>query len=192
MQDSSEVERLTHNQEAGGSIPSSAPTLSSMAIQESVATAEVRSDAAERTDPAGSVLALEMLAQGKGATEVTTATGMTFSQISALRGRHQVALDVRRQMLSADGFELAEKHRLLLHKKLDDLNDDAEGLKKTPLKDLNTGYAIMQDKALQAVEGNKVTIEHKKAGVSLAEAKAAIEAARERAMKKVHPEAIEV
>jgi hypothetical protein len=160
----------------------------SLAIQESVATADVRSDALEFKDPVRAVAALEMLAQGEGYKAVSSALSMTFSQITALRGRHVVPLEERRKALGADGFELAEKHRLLLHKKLDDLAEDDEGLRKVQLKDLNMGYAIMQDKALQAVEGNKIVIEHKKVGASLADAVKAIEEAQ----KRVQGEAITV
>jgi hypothetical protein len=90
--------------------------------------------------------------------------------------------------LAKDGFELLEKYRLLLNMKLEGLAEDSDLLKKEGLKDLHTGYAILQDKALQAVEGNKVTVVHRKEGPSLEDAMAAIQEAQ----KRVKGEAINV
>lgn len=90
--------------------------------------------------------------------------------------------------MAHDGFELVEKHRLLINKKLDELAEDEDALRKVRLNDLNLGYAMMQDKAFAALEGNKVTVEHVKKGPTLEDALRAIQEAQRR----VREESIDV
>lgn len=157
-------------------------------LRDSVMSADVPDKALEVKRPKDAVRVLEMLAQGDGWRQIREKTGISFRGIASLRSRHRQALEVRREELAADGFEVVEKYRMLLNEKLEGLAEDNEALMATPLKDLTMGMAIHQDKALQALEGNRVTVVHEKSGPSLADAVAAIEAAQ----KRVRGEAINV
>ena len=147
-------------------------------IVSSVNEADASERMLEKRKPDLAVRCLEMLADGDGYRKVQRETGLSFNAIAALKGRHKGALDERRVELAKDGYELLEKYRMLLNMKLEGLAEDAEALKNEGLKDLHTGYAILQDKALQAAEGNRVVVEHKKSGYSLEDAAALIEEAR--------------
>jgi len=148
------------------------------ALVTSVALVDVNARAAERTHPRESVVALEMLAEGKGFEEVREQTGLTFGQISALKARHKQPLEERRLSLSEDGFEMAESLRLLAKKKIEHLSNDDEALAKTSLKDLVIPWAVAQDKGFAALgEATKVVVEHRK-GPSIEDAMAAIAEAR--------------
>ena len=148
---------------------------------------EARAGRVEAKKPRECVLALEMLAEGKGYEEVSEATGLGFSAIRALKGRHALGLEERKLQLATEGFEMAEGMRLLIAKKQAMLADDEDALKKTSLKDLAISYAIATDKGVQAMEGNRVVVEHRGSKPTLAQAMKAIEEARA-AIKKVEPE----
>jgi len=105
-------------------------------------------------------------------------TGIGFVALSALRARHERALEVRRKELALDGFEMAERMRALVAKKTEMLMEDDEALMKTPLKDLTLSYGISVDKGLQALGEQKVVVEHRTGKPSLADAMKAIEEAR--------------
>jgi uncharacterized protein YerC len=157
-------------------------------LKDSVAGIDADARCIEVKKPDRAVRALEMLAQGDGWRLIRRETGVSFAGIAALKARHKEALEVRREELAADGFEVVEKYRMLLNERLEGLADDSEELKKTPLKDLTLGMAVHQDKALQALEGNKVTVVHEKSGPSLEDAMKAIQEAQ----KRVRGEAITV
>lgn len=125
-------------------------------------------------------MVLELLAGGATYKEVEEATGFNFQQIAVIKSRNGQALDVRRKQLSEEGFELAEKMRALAHKRAEMLYEDEDQLKKVPLKDLVLPWAVAQDKAIQAAEGNKVVIEHRK-GPSIEDAKAYLDQLRKAA-----------
>ena len=128
--------------------------------------------------PREAALALEMLAGGHMYNDVADATGLSFSALSGLRARHEVALDVRRKQLATDGFEMAEGARFLVRKKMEMMADDDDQLKKANLKDLGIAAVMFQERALQALEGNKVIVEHRGNKPSLEDAMKAIEEAR--------------
>lgn len=157
-------------------------------IADSVAKAEVMEVALEKKKPNESVRALEMLADGKGYRAIRRDTGLSFEGIAALKARHGLVLEERRRELAQDGYELMEKYRQLLNAKLDEMANDEGLLAKAQVKDLIMGYAIAQDKAMQAEDGNKVVVEHVKSGPSLEDAKKLIEEAQ----RQVRGEAIDV
>jgi hypothetical protein len=132
----------------------------------------------EMRDPKKAVYALEMLCNGHGYKEVGEMTGLDFQTVIALKARHGQAIEVRRRQLAEDGFELAEGARLLIKEKMRMLAGSPELLQKEKLKDLSVSYAIYQDKAFIAAEGNKTVVEHVKKGVSLEEAQRVIDEAR--------------
>ncbi len=142
---------------------------------------------AEKTRPKECVLALEMLAEGYGMEDVREKTGLGWDAITSLRARHEVAIDVRRRQMAADGFELAEGLRLLAKKKMKMLAEDDEALAKVSLKDLILSNAIAQDKGLAALGENKTIIEHRSGKPTLADAQAAIEEARRSLQKEAVP-----
>lgn len=142
---------------------------------------------AERKNPAKAVLALEMLAAGALWKEVQKETGWTFDQIAGLKARHEMALEVRRKQLAADGFEMAEGFRLLAKQKMERLANDPEALDKVPLRDLALSYGIAVDKGMQAMGENKMVIEHVSRRPSIADAQAAIEEARQLLQKEAIP-----
>lgn len=152
---------------------------------------EAKRGRVESKRPREAVMALEMLAEGKRYDEVEEVTGLGFSAIKALKARHAVNLDERKRQLATEGFEMAEGMRLLIAKKQAMLADDEDALKKTSLKDLAISYAIATDKGVQAMEGNRVVVEHRGSKPTLAQAMKAIEEARA-AIKKVEPEPVEV
>jgi hypothetical protein len=128
--------------------------------------------------PREAVLALEMLATGHTYNDIADATGLSFSALSGLRARHEMPLEVRRKQLATDGFEMAEGARFLVRKKMEMLADDDDQLKKTNLKDLGIAAVMFQERALQALEGNKIVVEHRGSKPSLEDAMNAIAEAR--------------
>lgn len=156
-------------------------------IAASVATADVDGKCVEKKKPGESVMALEMLAAGKSYNEINEATGLGFGAISSLKARHEVTLDIRRKQLAADAFEMAEKLRLLVHKKAEMLIDDEDALKKVNIRDLVLPYGISMDKGLLALGEQKVILEHRTQRPSLKDAMAAIEEARKALQKEAIP-----
>jgi hypothetical protein len=96
-------------------------------------------------------------------------------------------MDVRRQQLAADGFEIAEKMRLLIAQKAEMLANDEEAMKKVNIRDLVLPYGIAMDKALQSLGEAKVVIEHRSGKPSLEDAVAAINAAKASLVKDAIP-----
>jgi hypothetical protein len=141
----------------------------------------------EKRKPKQAALALDMLAAGETYAKVMEATGIGFVALSALRARHERALEVRRKELALDGFEMAERMRALVAKKTEMLMEDDEALMKTPLKDLTLSYGISVDKGLQALGEQKVVVEHRAGKPSLADAMKAIEEARAALQKEAIP-----
>jgi hypothetical protein len=149
-------------------------------IARSVATVEVAGQAIEKKDPVKAGYALELMAQGLSFRKVMERAEIGWDALSRLRVVHAQALAERRQQLAQDGFEQAEKLRLLADRKMEMLAEDESQLEKVSLKDLILSRAISQDKAMDALgEGSRVTIEHKTAKVSLEDAMRAITEARE-------------
>lgn len=137
-----------------------------------------KSKGLEFRDPLKAVQALELLCSGNSYREVELVTGVKFDQLMALRGRHVAAIEVRRQQLAMDGFELAEGVRMLAKEKMVNLANNPSELAKTPLRDLATSYGIFHDKGMMAAEGNRTIIEHVSKRPTLADAQKAIEEAR--------------
>jgi isocitrate lyase len=142
----------------------------------------------EARHPKEAALALEMLGEGKSFRQVADQTGLTLSQIGALRKRHKVTIDEHRERFASDGVQLAENLRLVALAKLQQLADDPEQLAKTNIRDLMLPYAIAQDKVFSALGENTVVVEHRSKGASLEDAQKAIEEAR----AKIRAKSIEV
>lgn len=161
----------------------------SKAIVESVgeAQASLNYRYIEKRKPKEAALALDMLAAGETYSKVMETTGIGFVALSALRARHERALEVRRKELALDGFEMAERMRALVMKKSEMLMEDDEALMKTPLKDLTLSYGISVDKGLQALGEQKVVVEHRTGKPTLADAMKAIEEARAALQKEAIP-----
>ncbi len=161
----------------------------SKAIVESVgeAQASLNYRYIEKRKPKEAALALDMLAAGETYSKVMETTGIGFVALSALRARHERALEVRRKELALDGFEMAERMRALVAKKAEMLMEDDEALMKTPLKDLTLSYGISVDKGLQALGEQKVVVEHRTGKPTLADAMKAIEEARAALQKEAIP-----
>ena len=161
----------------------------SKAIVESVGEAQVALNHRyiEKRKPKEAALALDMLAAGETYSKVMEITGIGFVALSALRARHERALEVRRKELALDGFEMAERMRALVAKKAEMLMEDDEALMKTPLKDLTLSYGISVDKGLQALGEQKVVVEHRTGKPTLADAMKAIEEARAALQKEAIP-----
>lgn len=139
---------------------------------------EADSRTLEARQPAKALFCLELLAEGATWEEVAEKTGLSFTQIGAVKSRHEVAIDVRKKQLAIDGFEMAEGLRLLMKQKLAMLADNPDALAKVGVKDLALSYGIAIDKGMQALGENKMVIEHKASKPSLEDAKKAIEEAR--------------
>jgi hypothetical protein len=156
-------------------------------IAASVAANGVDGTLTEARRPKEAVLALERLCQGWTFNEIREETGLSFNAISSLKARNEVAMDVRRQQLAADGFEMAEKLRLLVGKKADMLANDDAALKRVNIRDLVLPYGIAMDKALQSLGEAKVVVEHRSGKPSLEDAIAAINAAKASLVKDAIP-----
>jgi hypothetical protein len=142
----------------------------------------------ESREPTKAMLCLELLADGSTWQQVADETGWSFTQIGAVKARHEVAIEVRKKQLAADGFEMAEGIRLLMKQKMAMLADNPDALAKVNVKDLALSYGIAVDKGMLALGENKMVIEHKAGKPSLEDAMKAIEEARAALQK----EAIEV
>jgi len=132
----------------------------------------------EAREPAKAMLCLELLADGSTWQQVADETGWSFTQIGAVKARHEVAIEVRKKQLAADGFEMAEGIRLLMKQKMAMLADNPDALSKVNVKDLALSYGIAVDKGMLALGENKMVIEHKAGKPSLEDAMKAIEDAR--------------
>jgi len=141
----------------------------------------------EKKDPTNAVLALELLSAGKGYKEITEITGIGFDGLTALRSRHEVAVDTRRKQLAGDGFEMAEGLRLLAKQKMEMLANDPDALAKVNLRDLAISYGVAVDKGMLALDGNRTIVEHVSRKPSLADAQAAINEARAALQKEAIP-----
>lgn len=128
--------------------------------------------------PEAAAKALEMLALGKGVDEIRETTGLGWDAIKGLRARHSVGLEVRRQQLAEDGWEMAEGLRLLAMKKMKQLSEDDEQLAKTSLKDLIQARSWEQERALENLGEVRAVVEHRSGKPSLADAMKAIAEAR--------------
>ena len=137
-----------------------------------------RSNSLEARDLTKAALALEMLSSGETWENVSEATGYNFDQISRVRARHEMAIEVRKKQLAADGFEMAEGLRLLIKQKMEQLSANPDALAKTNLRDLVLPYGIAVDKGMLAMGENKVVIEHRTNKPSLEDAMKAIDDAR--------------
>ncbi len=137
--------------------------------------------------PAESVIALEMMAEGKTYDVIHQKTGLGFGKLKMLRSRHGIALDLRRQQLAEDGFEEIEGLRLLVGKKMEQLADDPEQLKKVNLRDLIQSQSLMMERSFEALGEAKVVVEHRSGRPSLEDAKKAIEEARASLQKEATP-----
>jgi hypothetical protein len=152
-----------------------------------------RSNSLEARDLTKAALALEMLSGGETWQAVAEQTGYSFDQISRIRARNEVAIDVRKKQLATDGFEMAEGLRLLIKQKMEQLADNPDAIAKTNLRDLVIPYGIAFDKGMLAMGENKVIIEHRSNKPSLEDAMKAIEDARKQLQKEALPvEAIPV
>ncbi len=156
-------------------------------IAASVAANGVDGTLTEAKRPKEAVLALERLCQGWTFNEIREETGLSFNAISSLKARNEVAMDIRRQQLAADGFEMAEKLRLLVGKKADMLANDDAALRRVNIRDLVLPYGIAMDKALQSLGEAKVVVEHRSGKPSLEDAVAAINAAKASLVKDAIP-----
>jgi hypothetical protein len=96
-----------------------------------------------------------------------------------MRYDHRDAIDVRRLRAADDAEHVAERYRMLLEVKADQLEGDAESLSKTSAKDLALAYAIARDKSSN-LRGDATVIVEGRKGMSLDEAAAMIEAAQKR------------
>jgi hypothetical protein len=141
----------------------------------------------EAREPAKAMLCLELLADGSTWHKVADETGWSFTQIGAVKARHEVAIEVRKKQLAADGFEMAEGFRLLLKQKMAMLADNPDALSKVNVKDLALSYGIAVDKGMLALGENKMVIEHKAGKPSLEDAMKAIEDARAALQKEAIP-----
>lgn len=141
----------------------------------------------ESREPTKAMLCLELLADGSTWQQVADETGWSFTQIGAVKARHEVAIEVRKKQLAADGFEMAEGIRLLMKQKMSMLADNPDALAKVNVKDLALSYGIAVDKGMLALGENKMVIEHKAGKPSLEDAMKAIEDARAALQKEAIP-----
>ena len=123
-------------------------------IKQSVVESEASERMLEKRKPDLAVRCLEMLADGIRYRKVKKETGLSFNAIASLKGRHKDALEVRREELAKDGFELLEKYRLLLNMKLEGLAAETEELR---LADANTKLTIREGEQQIADKGEGIT-----------------------------------
>ena len=134
--------------------------------------------ALEVIKPKECMLALEMLSHGESYSKIGEKTGLSPSNISRLKVRHQGAIEKRRAAAADEFDDIADLYKEALRQKGNQLLTDAESLAKASAKDLSLAAAIGTDKG-QQLRGEATTIvEHRK--VSLEDAIAAKEAAIER------------
>lgn len=134
----------------------------------------------ESRDPQKALVALEMLASGATYKEIVAQTGFSMDTIARLRSRHETSVEQRRKELAERSLEIVEGLHLLQKEKIRQLAEDPEELKKTNIRDLTLPFGIAFDKYMMALGENKVTVEHKSAAPSIADALKAIEEAREK------------
>jgi len=132
-------------------------------------------------------LALEMLANGETYAAIEGATGINRKTLVSLKYRHSDAIEVRRERAADDAEHMAERYRAILEEKASMLEGDREMLGKVNPKDLALTYGILRDKA-STLRGDATSVIEHKRGVSLEDAKKALEEAQ----KRIQGEAIDV
>jgi len=116
--------------------------------------------------PKECAMALEMLAFGERYSAIANSTGLSPSNISKLKVRHQGALDERRMSAAQELDEVGDTYREIMRCKADQLLTDSDALKKLNPKDVALTVAILTDKPMQLRGEATSVVEHKK-GVSL-------------------------
>jgi len=147
-----------------------------------------RNDCVEVKRPEAAILAIERVAQGVSGREVERVTGLSHGVLARLRYDHREAIDARRARAADDAEEAAERFRLLIIEKANQLERDPEALAKINPKDLALGYGILRDKASNLRGDAVAVVEHRK-GFSIEDAAEMIAAARK---KVVNAEVIDV
>lgn len=141
----------------------------------------------ELSDPKTAALALEMMCSGFTYREIEGHTGVKFDRLVNLRARHEVAVEVRRKQLAADGHSMAEGIRMLAMEKMSQLAADPAKLDKVNIRDLMVGYQVAAEQTRIATDGNRTIIEHVSSRPTLADAVKAIEEARKALQKEAIP-----
>ena len=126
---------------------------------------------------------LWMLAQGKTYREIRAVTGMGHETIRRLDWDHQATLDDYRPMFAKRYAMSAAEMTDLIFKKAEQLHEDEEELKKTPIDRLAVAAGILQDHSNKLAGMATAVVEHRR-GVSIEDAMAEIKAAKARVAKR--------
>jgi len=141
---------------------------------------ETNTNSIESTRPAQAAKALELFCEGqKTIKEISEELGMSYWTLIDFKRRHREVIADKRAQLAEEAFELAEGTRQLAKKKIQMLAEDPEALREMNLRDLNQAYKLAMDAGCYTLgTESRVTIEHKKEGISLEDAHKIIEEAK--------------
>lgn len=123
---------------------------------------------------------VEKMSEGVSWKKIMRDESVDFYTLVALKSRHGLLIDKRRECVAQDALELVEGIRLLQLEKLKMLSEDEGALRRTNIRDLAMSYGIYAEKFLLASEGNRMTIEHKHSTPSLEDAVKAINEAKQK------------
>lgn len=134
----------------------------------------------EHTNPDVAAKCLWMLAQGKSPTEVRRVTGVGHEAVRRLSWDHKATLDDYRPLFAQRYAMAAAEMTDLIFKKAEQLHDDEEALKATPIDRLAVAAGIVQDHSNKLAGMATTVVEHRK-GVSMEDAMEEIKRARKAA-----------
>ena len=131
----------------------------------------------ENTHPDVAAKGLWMLAQGKSYTEIRKVTQMGHEAIRRLDWDHKATLDDYRPLFAKRYAMAAAEMTDLIFKKAEQLHNDDDALKATPIDRLAVAAGIVQDHSNKLAGMATTVVEHRK-GVSMEDAMEEIKRAR--------------
>lgn len=137
----------------------------------------------EHTEPDVAAQALWMLAQGKSYSKIRKTLHMGHETIRRLDWDHKKTLDDYRPMFAKRYAMAAAEMTDLIFKKAEQLHDDDEALKATPIDRLAVASGILQDHSNKLAGMATAVVEHR-SGVSMEDALEEIMEAKRRVAQK--------
>lgn len=134
---------------------------------------------------------LQLRTEGMLVKDVEKRTGVCANTQRRILRQHPEVVEKLQKLAATEHMILAERYLEMQHKKLDQIDEDEEELKKVSLRDLAIGGAINVDKSLGLSGKAAMIIEHRK-GLTIEDAQAAIAAAREEAQRRLRESSMTV
>jgi len=138
----------------------------------------------ERCDPAKAVEVIEELGRGATVRQIAAKYELDRATIERMAKRHRSLIVEIREFISGHAFMDLQRGRGILNRKFDMMEDDPEQIAKTNIRDLAQTVSMLGEGYVASIGENRSTVVVEM-GPSVADAMAAIIAAKERAKRKL-------